>query len=78
MPSIPLHIQFNSLADAEMRHRHQRVQPMTHVHAKGSIEARLDRLEARAQVAITNSDLKSVMRGILDLLRDVLLEEQPK
>lgn len=50
---------------------------MAHEHLKGSVEARLDRLDARAQRATSRSDVQGVIRGILDLLRDVLLEDKP-
>lgn len=40
-----------------------------------TIEARLDRLKMRAQRATSRSDMQAVIRGILDLLTDVLLED---
>lgn len=43
-----------------------------------TIEARLDRLDARTARATSRSDYQGVLRGILDLLRDVLLAEEPK
>lgn len=54
---------------------------MTHVHAKGSVEARLDRLKqraARATALNSLSDLAAALKGTLDLLSDVLLEDEPK
>jgi hypothetical protein len=48
---------------------------MINTEQRRTIEARLDRLDARAQRVSSYSDLQAVMRGILDLLRDVLLSE---
>lgn len=51
---------------------------MAHKHHKGSIEARLDRLDARAARATSRSDIQGVVRGTLDLLREVLLADEPQ
>jgi hypothetical protein len=50
-------------------------QAMITTEQRRTIEARLDRLDARAQRATSRSDMQAVIRGILDLLRDVLLSE---
>lgn len=72
-----------SLADAEMRHRHQRAQPMSmDTDRKRTIEARLDKLTKRVQETFPNSNVEvrmlGILRGTLDLLRDVLLEDEPR
>lgn len=47
-----------------------------------TIEARLDRLKARAQQAgwdhPDQRDVLGVLKGTLDLLSDVLLEDEPR
>lgn len=48
------------------------------IEQRRTIEARLDRLKARAQRATSRSDMQAVVRGILDLLTDVLLEDMPR
>lgn len=44
---------------------------------KRTIEARLDRLDERAARCTDWVDIKNALRGTLDLLRDVLLEDEP-
>lgn len=56
---------------------------MSHEHLKGSVEARLDRLKKRLaelelqDVMSRTQKLAAVLKGTLDLLSDVLLEEKP-
>lgn len=38
-----------------------------------TVEARLDRLERRIEGTMTTSGMKSVIRGLIDLVRDVLI-----
>lgn len=44
---------------------------------KRTIEARLDRLRNRLDNNRTEAQLRGVVMGTLDLLRDVLLEDEP-
>lgn len=44
---------------------------------KRTIEARLDRLRNRLDNNRTEAQLRGVVIGTLDLLRDVLLEDEP-
>lgn len=44
---------------------------------KRTIEARLDRLRNRLGNNRTEAQLRGVVMGTLDLLRDVLLEDEP-
>ena len=48
------------------------------IEQRRTIEARLDRLKARAARASSRSDVQAVIRGMLDLLTDVLLEDNPR
>jgi len=48
------------------------------IEQRRTIEARLDRLKDRAREAHTWPQLQGVLRGVLDLLTDVLLEDNPR
>ena len=48
------------------------------VEQRRTIEARLDRLKKRVDEGSTEAQLRAVLKGVLDLLTDVLLADEPR